>query len=197
MLPSRRQAAIGLIAAAAGARLAHAAPALPPELPDNPDELPTEIGAGRDRFEHMLAPVTINGQGPFQFLLDTGASGSCISRALVEKLMLPSAERMRVKTVVGAHDRPGVLLEHLQVGERSRKGVQVAALPLTDSLDGVLGVDWLKGQRLELGFKAGSLAITRSREDVSVVGSVVVPARRRLGQLTIVDADLAENASAP
>jgi hypothetical protein len=104
--------------------------------------------------------------------------------------MLPPAESMRVKTVVGARDRPGVLLEHLQVGDRNRRSVQVAALPLTDNLDGLLGVDWLKGQRLELGFKARSLAITRSKEDVSVSGSVVVPARRRLGQLTIVDADL-------
>ena len=194
MLISRRQAAIGLLAASAAAPMAHAAvgPTLSPpsELPDIPNEDPTRVGAGRDHFEHMLAPVTINGQGPFQFLLDTGANVSCVSRALVDRLMLPSGEVQRVHTVVGVHDRPGVLLDHLQVGQRSRKAVLAAALPLTDDLDGVLGVDWLKGQRLELGFKAKSLAITRSRDDVSVNGSVVVPARRRLGQLTIVDADL-------
>ena len=189
MFPSRRQAALGLIAATAAGSAARAGPP-PAELPDVPNEDPIEVGASRDLFEHLLAPVTINGQGPFQFLLDTGANGSCISRALVARLMLPAAAGVRVRTVVGNHDRPGVLVDRLQVGDRSRKDVQVAALPLTDSLDGVLGVDWLKGQRLELGFKARSVAITRSRDDVPAKGTVVVAARRRLGQLTIVDADL-------
>ncbi len=96
----------------------------------------------------------------------------------------------RVHTIVGVRERPGVLIEHLQVGARKLKGVRVAVLPLSDNLDGVLGIDWLSGQRLELGFKAKSLSITRSRDEVSTAGSAVVPARRRLGQLTIVDADL-------
>lgn len=185
---------MGLFAASAAAPMVHAAagpiPSPPAEQPDIPNEDPTKVGAGRDLFEHMLAPVTINGRGPFQFLLDTGANVSCVSRALVDKLMLPSGDVQRVHTVVGVRDRPGVLLDHLQVGQRSRRAVLAAALPLTDDLDGVLGVDWLKGQRLELDFKAKSLAITSSRADVSASGSVVVPARRRLGQLTIVDADL-------
>jgi len=91
---------------------------------------------------------------------------------------------------VGARERQAVLINHLQVGERSRRSVHAAALPLTDGVDGVLGVDWLKGQRLELSFKPRGLSITRSKTDVSADGQVVVPADRRLGQLTIVDADL-------
>jgi hypothetical protein len=52
-------------------------------------------------------------------------------------------------------------------------------------------VDWLKGQRLTLDFKNNRMEITKSREDESEPGRVVVvPARRRHGQLTIVDADL-------
>jgi predicted aspartyl protease len=138
----------------------------------------------------MLAPVSVNGQGPFQFLIDTGANTSCISRDLAARLMLAATEPAVVHTVVGARQRPGVLIDHLQVGERSRKAVRAAALPLDQSLDGVLGVDWLKGQRLELGFKARSLAITRSKHDVTRDNVAVVPARRSQGQLTIVDADL-------
>jgi predicted aspartyl protease len=197
MLPNRRQAAASLLAAgtaalplsrAVAAPLA-AAPAVG-EAPAPGDEIPTRIDTGHDNFEHMMGPVSINGQGPFQFLIDTGANVSCVSRDLAQRLMLAELPPARVHTIVGVRERPGVLIDHLQVGERKRRSVRAASLPLTDGLDGVLGIDWLTGQRLELGFKAKSLAITRSREDISREGSAVVPARRRLGQLTIVDADV-------
>jgi len=63
-------------------------------------------------------------------------------------------------------------------------------MPFNRGIDGVLGVDWLKGQRLELGFKDKTMGITHSREDTPAEGRVVVPAQRSQGQLTIVDADL-------
>jgi predicted aspartyl protease len=138
----------------------------------------------------MLAPVAINGQGPFQFLMDTGANTSCVSRDLAQRLMLAAAAPARVHTVVGVRERPGVFIDHLQVGDRSRKAVRAATLPLDTGLDGVLGVDWLAGQRLVLSFKDRSISIAKSRVDYPATNSVVVPARRRLGQLTIVDADM-------
>ena len=190
MLMSRRQAALGLFAAAAACPAAGArAQGMPPDA-EPIDETPTEIGASRDPFEHMMAPVSVNGQGPFQFLVDTGANVSCVSRALAEKLALSALPPARVHTVVGARERPAVLIERLQVGERSRKSVHAAAMPFTGGVDGVLGVDWLKGQRLELGFKSKSIAITKSKADAMADGTVIVPAQRRMGQLTIVDADL-------
>jgi gag-polyprotein putative aspartyl protease/Aspartyl protease len=191
MLPNRRQAAATLFAAGAAALpLSRAIAQIRTDGPAIVDEAPTQVDTGLDAYEHMLGPVIINGQGPFQFLVDTGANTSCVSMTLAERLALPTAEPARVHTVVGVRERPGVLIDRLEVGERKRKSVRVAVLPLTDALDGVLGIDWLSGQRLELGFKAKSLAITRSRDEVSKAGSAVVPARRRLGQLTIVDADL-------
>ncbi len=195
-LPTRRQAAAGLfLTAGMGAPLARAwaQPArLEPgiEQPTIADEPATQINTGRDRYEHMLAPVSVNGQGPFQFLIDTGANASCVSRDLAQRLSLTALPPGQVHTAVGVRERPNVLIDHLRVGDRSRTGVHAPALPFGKGVDGVLGVDWLKGQRLELGFKAGRLAITRSRTEASGEGAVIVPARRRLGQLTIVDADL-------
>lgn len=193
MLPSRRQAATSLLAAGAAALPLSSALAQAQALSDGGplvDEAPTQINTGHDNFEHMMGPVMINGQGPFQFLIDTGANVSCVSHDLAQRLMLTSLSPARVHTIVGVRERPGVMIDRLQVGERKRKDVRAAALPLTDGLDGVLGIDWLTGQRLELGFKAKSLAITRSRDDTPREGSAIVPARRRLGQLTIVDADV-------
>jgi hypothetical protein len=191
MFPTRRHAAAGLLAATAAALpFSHAAAQAIVETPDQ-EEPPAGLDTGRDRYEHMLAPVSINGQGPFQFLMDTGANVSCVSRALADRLALTPGPTATVHTVVGVRERPSVVIDHLQVGSRSRKAVKAPSLPFSsEGVDGVLGVDWLKGQRLVLGFKTRRLEITKSREDQPEKDRVVVPARRRLGQLTIVDADL-------
>lgn len=196
MSPTRRHAALGLLAAGGAAvpavrALAQELPAAPVELPDE-DHDPTQLDTRRDRNEHMLAPVSINGQGPFSFLLDTGANVSCISHRLMERLDLKSAENLLVHTVVGVRQRPMVTLDRLQVGPRDRRKVRAPALPITQlDVDGILGIDWLKGQRLVLDFKNSRMEITRSQQDEAHLGRVmVVPARRRHGQLTIVDADL-------
>lgn len=192
MFLSRRHAAAGLLALGSAALpLSRALAQAMPDAPGAGDEPPTQVDIGRDAFEHMMAPVTINGQGPFLFLMDTGANVSCISRDLAQRLKLAPLPPAPVHTVVGVRERPAVLIDTLQVGDRSRRRVHAAALALDKGLEGVLGVDWLDGQRLEMGFKAKSLAITRSKVDIAREGAVaVVPARRRYGQLTIVDADL-------
>jgi hypothetical protein len=194
MLLSRRQAAAGLLAPSllglAGSAMPGSRALAQIASPGLPDETPTQLGTGRDGFEHMLAPVSINGQGPYQFLIDTGANTSCVSRELAQKLRLAGAEPALIHTIVGARERPGVLIDRLQVGDRNRRDVHAAAMPLNAALDGVLGIDWLRGQRLELNFKSRSLAITRSKAEYSAPGLAVVPARRSQGQLTIVDADL-------
>jgi predicted aspartyl protease len=138
-----------------------------------------------------MAPVGINGQGPFNFILDTGANVSCISHALAERLQLAPAGDASVHTMVGVRSRPRVLIDTLQVGGRDRRAVRAPAMAFFGSdVDGVLGVDWLKGQRLVLNFRRRSIEITKSRSETSATNRVVVPARRRWGQLTIVDADL-------
>src|SRR5262245_55507449 len=45
---------------------------------------PTQL----DRIGRIIAPVTINGQGPFRLVVDTGASHTTISPALAAKLGL-------------------------------------------------------------------------------------------------------------
>lgn len=195
MSPSRRQAALGLLAAGAATSLPPVALARAPNAGiETPDEDGPEIALATTdgHFEHMLAPVTINGQGPFNFVLDTGANISCVSSRLAQDLSLTPGPLKRVHTVVGVRERPSVLIDHLQVGDRQRRRVAAPSLPIADpSADGVLGVDWLKGQRLVLNFKTDRLEITRSRDDEPSIGrTVVIPARRKHGQLTIVDAEL-------
>jgi hypothetical protein len=192
MSATRREAALGLLAAGAALPAGQAWAQAPEPPAPAEDELPAEIATRRSGNEHMLAPVTINGAGPYHFLLDTGANVSCVSSKLAAKLALTPGSPLPVHTVVGVRQRPTVVIDHLTVGPRKRRRVQAPALPMEAILaDGVLGVDWLKGQRLTLDFKGRQIEITRSQEDRGSPGrAVVVPARRRHGQLTIVDADL-------
>lgn len=155
------------------------------------DDPPTLIDTEPDIADSVIAPVMLNGLGPFRFLVDTGANASCLSQALADKLMLPAGDPVRVHTIVGPRLRLSVVIDHLEIGTRVRRKVRAPVLPMEAfGVDGVLGIDWLKGQRLVFGFAARTLEITRSRAEVAVPGQVLVPARRKSGQLTIVDADL-------
>ena len=42
---------------------------------------------------HVNIPVSVNGQGPFSFVLDTGASITTIGKRLAEKLGIPKGAR--------------------------------------------------------------------------------------------------------
>ena len=195
---TRRQTATALLGAAGATLLpagfARAQEVVPPAVGphDEHDDLtPTQVNTSAGRNEHMVLPVTINGQGPFRFMIDTGANVSCVSVRLAEQLALEPASPAKVHTVVGVRSRPRVMIPHLEIGGRVRRTVRAPALSFRGTdVDGVLGVDWLRGQRLILDFKSQNLEIARSREEPAEEGRVIVPARRRSGQLTIVDADM-------
>jgi predicted aspartyl protease len=152
----------------------------------------TSVQTTSNKFEHVTAPVRINGAGPFVFLVDTGANRSCVSTALALRLGLPAGRPVTVHTSVGKRVRQSAMVDRLEIGTRSVRRVHAPLLPIVLRVDGVLGVDWLKGQRLVLNFKEQRLEITAPRVEKSQTDRVVVPARRRMGQLTIVDADMGD-----
>ena len=170
--------------------LALAQEIVPPTVTD-PPEPESQVASGRDAFSRITVPVTINGLGPYNFMVDTGANRSCISTSLARKLNLPPGGKVVVNTIVGRKARDSVLIEKLQVGVRAQRRVKTPVLPFVGTdIEGLLAVDWLQGQRLVLDMARKQVTIARSRTDVSTADSVVVPARKRIGQLTIVDADL-------
>lgn len=196
MSPTRRRVTALLATGAAvlgpfGRAMAQTDPAAVEPTPEGADTNPTDVGTGEDKAERITAPVMINGQGPFNLLVDTGANASCVSQRLADALQLPAGPAASVHTVVGAKLRQSVVIDTLQLGARTLRKVRAPVLPISGTdLDGVLGIDWLKGQRLVLGFTDKRLEITKSQREASADNRVVVPARRRSGQLTIVDADM-------
>jgi predicted aspartyl protease len=215
---NRRQIAQGLAAAAGllgagGVAVAQTAgptrvetmrPLRPPPLPASPRDPaapaepqveggddPSRVTTGRDSALRMVAPVTLNGEGPFNFLVDTGANRSCISQSLADHLRIEAGAPVSVRTVVGARMRASVVVDRLQLGAKTQRHVTAPVLPMKGiEGDGVLGVDWLKNRRLVLDFNGHGLEITAPLVEAPADNRVVVPARRRSGQLTMVDADV-------
>jgi hypothetical protein len=203
MRPTRRHVLEAFCATGAAGLLAPCAFALPPADGAAAATAPPPAGAeevaeghvdgGHDRFDHLTAPVTLNGFGPYPFIVDTGASISCVAHDLAQALRLPMQPARPVHTIVGVRPQPLALVEELRIGGRRQRRMSALALPLDEpGVQGVLAVDWLKGQRVTLDFIHSRLMFERSREERSVPGGVVVPARRRHGQLTIVDAELGD-----
>lgn len=94
-------------------------------------------------------------------------------------------------TTVGSLQAPSVNIDTLQVGDRVMRRARVPVLSARGlRADGMLGVDWLKGERLVLDMINSRLEIRKPGRSPMSQGATVVPARLRSGQLTIIDADL-------
>ena len=97
----------------------------------------------------LLVPVTLNGAGPFEFLLDTGATITMIEPALARRLDLSLGERESLADVASEHVGRRSRLRSLTIGSTTivDSDVVVASLGDVKTLDarvqGVLGNDVL------------------------------------------------------
>jgi predicted aspartyl protease len=152
------------------------------------------LETGEDTALRMTVPVTVDGQGPFNFVIDTGADRTVVSRELADRLGLPDGKKVRLHAMGGSAEVRTVKIATLQVSNRLKTKVEAAALPYRYlGADGLLGIDSLKGQRIVIDFEAQSMRIEPSTEPEAPPPSnseiIVVTARTRLGQLVLVDAD--------
>lgn len=169
------------------AQTPEAGPALTPPVQST-------LAAGDDGASRMTVPVFVNGQGPFQFVIDTGADRTVVSKELAEKLALKKSGTMRVHAMGGAGRADMVKIDQLRVSNRTMTRLTSAALPRAYiGADGLLGVDSLKGQRIIMDFKASTMTLEPSSEPDAFAAAtgdvIVVTAKTRLGQLVMVDAD--------
>jgi predicted aspartyl protease len=152
--------------------------------------LPTRI----DQIGRVLAPVKINGKGPFKFIVDTGASHSTISPRLAAALGLDPAEevRMRVNGITGTADVPSVTVHKLEAGDLviEETRLPVVWAPLMAGADGILGVAALKQESIFVDFRRNRVTISRSRAAGTPAGFSRVAGQRLEGGLLTVTAHI-------
>lgn len=149
------------------------------------------LGYRADESLRMTVPVTIAGQGPFRFVVDTGAERTVISRELAATLGLSSAGDVWLASIADVQQVPTVTIPRLGFGRRAMENVRAPAL-LEQNLgaQGMLGVDSLSGQRIVLDFGRREIRIARSQvqEERWPADTIVVRGRTRLGRLILTDA---------
>ncbi len=165
--------------------------ATPPAATTNTDTVTT----GLDLAQRLTIPVMVNGQGPFDFVIDTGADRTVISAELAERLGLPEAGKARLHAMGGSAQVNIVKIDSVAFSNINSRNVRAAALPYRNvGADGLLGIDSLKGQRIIMDFPAGTMRVEPSSAPEAKIADgelIIVTARNRLGQLVMVDADAA------
>lgn len=191
-MQTSRRTTLGLLAGAlAGGAAKAEQPGAPATLPAAPEGYSTQadIQTAADPLSRMTAPVRLDGSAPVQFLVDTGADRTSISRETAEALKLPAAEPVLLHGVAGVLETPTVRIKSLDVGDRRLTDVIAPVLEREHlGAAGLLGLDSLRDQRLLLDFKNTRMLIQGGRRYPSDPDEIVVRARSRFGQLTLVDA---------
>jgi hypothetical protein len=138
---------------------------LPPEADIKPEDFAYVAATRADRIGRVMAPVFVNGVGPFAFVVDTGASSSVISPRVVAKLALkpdPNEVRM-LRGITGAEVVASVAVASITAGEITLANNQ---LPIVEprvfaDADGIFGADAFARGCLHVKFNVATVAILR------------------------------------
>jgi predicted aspartyl protease len=157
-----------------------------------PDQQVSEtLGFLPDVTERMTVPVSIGGQGPYRFIVDTGAERTAISRELARSLDLSPGRTATVHSMTEVSRIATVVIPDLRIGGRSVVDINAIALDRSNmGAPGMLGVDSLQRQRVVFDFQRQEMTISPSRraEERWPDGTIVVMGRRHFGRLVLVDA---------
>jgi hypothetical protein len=147
---------------------------------------PTDLPEIADVYRRMTLAVRINGAGPFEFVVDTGANQSVIAGELADQLGLPTGPTTPLNGVAGI-ENAATTTARLAIGRRDVASQTFSLLPRAGiGGDGMLGLDSIGRGALTLDFVRQSLRIDSGFGNWRDPDAVAVKAVRRDGQLTLV-----------
>jgi tetratricopeptide (TPR) repeat protein len=125
----------------------------------------------------LFAEVTINGQGPFRFLIDTGATQSVLSQKVATRLGL---KRIATNIMFGVGgdgkvESPIYKADSVKIGDVTVKNIPLGTLdnPLLDLvMDGILGPTLLADFIITMDYPRNQIQLSRKAPE----GGTVVPA---------------------
>jgi predicted aspartyl protease len=155
-------------------------------------DLPVDAAAGpaaHDGQGRLVAPVTVNGQGPFRFIVDTGANRSVLSRRLAAQLGLVPTGVGTVHSIDNVSQAPLAPITSLRYGALDLPSAPMPLLdgPVLAGEQGLLGADGMRGRRLRLDFERRCIEIVPSRGARPLRGWETIRGELRFGHLVMVD----------
>ena len=147
---------------------------------------PISAAPSRVRFRTVsgflvVVPVSVNGQGPFEFLLDTGTNTTLLDAELAKQLKLKPVGRKLLRTLTGSEAVPRYSLGAVTLGTHSISSLEALAQEMKElhALDsrirGVLGLDFLLGFSFLLDYRHRRVELFDSSEDPQITGGTRMP----------------------
>jgi hypothetical protein len=176
------------------------APDTPPDVPPLPPAFfdPNLAVGGEDvkarKVETRLTvQVLVNGSGPYNFIVDSGADTSVVGLRIARSLQLPLGTPAILNSMTARNIVDRVKVEHLTLGPSVIRDLQLPALRESDvGGDGMIGIDALVEQRLMMDFENRSIKVEDARIPWKrIPGEIVVVARRYRGQLILTEVQAA------
>ena len=140
----------------------------PKTLPSRSSTVHFRLAGGAQPL--ILLPVEVNEQGPFDFILDTGAGTSLLSIELAEKLQVKVLGSKQGQTAGGAVSVSLAKVDSIGVGEARLPEVDVGIVDLKQigatigsRIDGDLGYNFLKSFRISIDYEKNQLRLDDPR----------------------------------
>jgi predicted aspartyl protease len=154
-----------------------------PAVPPSPIE---EVQLGRKSLR-MTVPVTVADRGPYDFVIDTGAERSVLSRELAQALALDDGPTARIMDFAGASMVSTVKVPTLTTGKLVTSNIEAPSLAMANiGAQGMLGIDALQGHRVVLDFDRRRMQLLPAKKHAR--GDFVIRAASRNGQLIVTQA---------
>lgn len=178
---------------AIGSALAMAVAIEPPQNAESigPDMNKAEVlDIMQDRHQRYTVPVTIDGAGPYNFMIDTGSQATVVTHEISDQLALPSLGSATLVGMSSVRTVPLVELDNLQLGSQVLHDLSAPVLDRDHiGADGIIGLDSLQDMRVLFDFRKETIAVESLADRPSSRGfEIVVRANRRSGRLLITDA---------
>jgi len=116
----------------------------------------------------ILLPVFVDGQGPYSFVLDTGAGSTVVSNELADALALPRGENQHGRGAAGKMTLVKSQLPSLTVGQETLESLPVSVADLSFlgramgvQVDGALGQSFLRHFVMTLDYARNALTLRR------------------------------------
>ena len=163
--------------------------------PMTPAEFDETLAIGGEEIDarkissRMSVQVHVNGQGPYKFVVDSGADTSVVGEKIAAKLGLPDADSITLLGMTEVTDVSRVLVDELQLGPTTTTDLTLPVLDERDiGGDGMIGLDALVRQRLMLDFDKKLITVDDPEDPIDLGPNViVVTARLQRGQLILTD----------
>jgi len=144
--------------------------------------------------KRLTVPVAVNTKGPYNFIIDTGAERTVVSRELANSLRLSSGKPVTLLSMTGRSQVDTVLVPDLTI---KSIGVQHSVIaPRLEARNlgaiGLLGIDTLRDHEVSIDFERSTMEVRKSEKRPKfqrrASDEIVVTAKSVFGQLIVTDA---------